>query len=170
MWQDDQVLEAPEAAISLATEALNAAGGVRFLFVQPAAEGRPAAQVQVGGDRMAFDPVGRTVEVTGQGRLLTRDVDLKAASLTVIPDKEPGRARSIKARGGVTIKKGTREAFGEAADYDVEKDVIVLTGRPYLVDQERGTVRGDKLTFRLSDGTIEVENKGNERSEIVIKS
>ncbi len=170
MWQDDQVLEAPEAAISMDTEALAASGGVRFLFVQPAAEGRPAAQVQVGGERMAFDPAGRTVTFTGQGRLLTRDVDLKAASLTVIPDTEPGRARSITARGGVVIKKGGREAFGELADYDVEKDVIVLTGRPYLVDQERGTVRGDKLTFRLSDGTIEVENKGNERSEIVIKS
>jgi lipopolysaccharide transport protein LptA len=170
MWQDDQVLEAPEALISLDTEALDAGAGVRFLFVQPAAGDRPAASVQVGGERMAFDPAGRTIEFKGKGRMRTRDVELQADSLTVIPDKEPGRARSIRARGGVTIKKGGREAFGEAADYDVEKDVIVLTGRPYLVDKERGTVRGDKLTFRLSDGTIEVENRANERSEIVIKS
>lgn len=170
MWQDDQVLEAPEATFSLGSEALSAGVGVRFLFVQPAAEGRPAAPVEVGGDRMAFDPAGRTVEFKGQGRLRTRDVDLRAESLIVVPDKEPGRARSVRARGGVVIKKGGREAFGDIADFDVEKDVIVLTGRPYLVDQERGTVRGDKLTFRLSDGTIEVENRAQERSEIVIKS
>ncbi|MCX6559583.1 MAG: LPS export ABC transporter periplasmic protein LptC [Candidatus Aminicenantes bacterium] len=170
MWQDDQILEAPEAAISLQTEVLTATGGAGFRFVQPAGKNRPAAAVQVGGEKMDFDPQSRQVVFRGQGRLRTRDVDLKADLLTVVPDKEPGRARSIQARGTVAIKKGDREAFGEAADYDVEGDTIVLTGHPYLVDKERGTVRGDKLTFRLSDGNIQVENRAQERSEIVIKS
>jgi len=170
IWQDDQVLEASAVNLSLDTEALSAAGGVRFQFVRPAGEGRPAAPVTISSDRMDFDPSTRQIAFRDKGRLRTRNADLRAQSLTIIPEKEPGAARAVRARGGVIIQKGDREAFGEAAEFDVEKDAIVLTGSPYLVDKERGTIRGDKLTFRLSDGTIEVENRSKQQAEILIKS
>jgi lipopolysaccharide export system protein LptA len=54
--------------------------------------------------------------------------------------------------------------------YDLDKETIVLTGNPSLIDKEKGTVEGDKLTFHLGDGRILVENKDRERPVTFIKS
>jgi lipopolysaccharide export system protein LptA len=170
MWQDDRILEAAQAVLSLESEALSASGGVRFQFVRPAGEGRPAAPVTISSDRMDFDPATRRITFRDKGRLRTREADLRAQTLIILPGEEAGKARAVTAQGGVMIKKGDREAFGEAAEFDVDRDAIVLTGNPYLVDKERGTIRGDKLTFRLTDGTIEVENRSKQQAEILIKS
>jgi lipopolysaccharide export system protein LptA len=76
----------------------------------------------------------------------------------------------MRATKNVTIIQEAKEAVGETADYDIEKDTMVLTGRPVLTLKEKGTVKGDKLTFRLADGTILVENRDQQRSVAVIKS
>lgn len=170
MWQDKQVLEARELTLTESSEELTASGDVRSSFVQAPKEGAAAERVVVGGDRMAYDPRTRRVVFSGNGHLRLRDIDLKAEELTVLPAAEPGRAETIQARRRVVIRQGLREATGEAADYDIAKETIVLTGRPVLTDKDKGTVRGDKLTFRLADDTILIENKNLERSEIVIKS
>jgi len=170
MWQDDQVLESVEAVLNADSEALEATGGVAFRFVRPAGEGRAAAPVIISADRMDFDPSTRRIVFRGRGILRTRDAEIRAQTLTVLPEKVPGKARSVRAEGGVIIRNGDRKAFGETAEFDVEKDAVILTGSPYLIDKEKGTIRGDKLTFHLSDGTIEVENRSQRPSEIVIKT
>jgi lipopolysaccharide export system protein LptA len=102
--------------------------------------------------------------------LITRNVVLRAGLITVLPGEVAGKARSMRATKNVTIVQEAKEAVGETADYDVEKDTMVLTGRPVLTLKDKSTVRGDKLTFRLGDGTILVENQDQQRSVAVIKS
>jgi lipopolysaccharide export system protein LptA len=70
----------------------------------------------------------------------------------------------------VVIRRDNREARGEEARYVLAEETVVLTGQPVLIDQERGTVEGDKLIFHLSDGRIQVENTARERSVIIIRS
>jgi lipopolysaccharide export system protein LptA len=70
----------------------------------------------------------------------------------------------------VTITEELREGKGEKALYDLEQETMVLTGKPKVVDKQKGVIEGDKLTFRLGEGRIQVENKDRERSTTVIKS
>ncbi len=171
LWQDKQVLEGPEIAINKETQAMRGTQGVKTQFSHTPSAGGPDERVEVGGERMDYDPKTKVVVFSGKGYLRSRDVDIRAAAMAIVPEASGGKPRLIQARGAVVLKqKKTREARGEAADYDVGLETIVLTGRPVVVDREKGTFRGDKLTFNLADGNIQVDNRDQQRSDVVIKS
>lgn len=170
LWQDKQVLLGPEIGLNKETQGMRGTGGVKTQFSQASRTGGAEERVEVGGERMEYDPRTRVVAFTGNGYLRTRDLDIQAASVSIVPEAAGGRPRLIQARGGVVLKQKTREARSEAADYDIGQDAVVLTGRPVVVDKEKGTIRGDKLTFHLPDGNIQVDNRDQQRSDVVIKS
>jgi lipopolysaccharide transport protein LptA len=170
LWQDKQVLLGPEIGLNKETQAMHGTGGVKTQFSQAAKAGGAEERVEVGGERMEYDPRTRVVAFIGNGYLRTRDLDIQAASMSIVPEVGGGRPRLIQARGSVVLRQKTREARGEAADYDIGRDAVVLTGRPVVVDKEKGTIRGDKLTFHLADGNIQVDNRDQQRSDVVIKS
>ena len=99
-----------------------------------------------------------------------KNIDLKAQSIEVHKGSEKGEIGEIVAHKRVIIVQDKREGHGEQAVYDVEKDSVVLTGNPVLIDENQGEIRGDKLTFHMGDGRIVVETKDKERSVTVIKS
>lgn len=75
--------------------------------------------------------------------------------------------RATRSKSGpVMISMGDRDASGDLAVYDIKQDTITVTGNPVLKEKETGEVRGDKLTFYLTDGRIQVQ----ERSSAAIKS
>jgi lipopolysaccharide transport protein LptA len=170
LWQDKQVLEGPEIVINKETQAMRGTQGVKTQFSHTPKAGGPDERVEVGGERMDYDPKTRVVVFSGKGYLLTKDVDIRAEAVALVPEASSSRPRLIQARGAVVLKQKTREGRGEAADYDVGKETIILTGHPVVVDREKGTFRGDKLTFNLGDGNIQVDNKDQQRSDVVIKS
>ena len=145
-------------------------GGVKTQFSHTPKAGGPDERVEVGGDRMDYDPKTRVVGFSGNGYLRTKDVDIKSETVSIVPEAGGGRPRLIQARGSVVLTQKTREARSEAADYDVGQETIVLTGHPVVVDKQKGTFRGDKLTFHLADGNIQVDNRDQQRSDVVIKS
>ena len=63
----------------------------------------------------------------------------------------------------------TIATLGQEAVYNVAQEIVVLSGKPVLIDKTRGKVEGHKLTFHLADDRIIVENRDGERSEAVIK-
>lgn len=63
------------------------------------------------------------------------------------------------ADGGVRIEQEDAQASSEQADYAAEAQTIVLSGgTPKIVDAQRGTVTGAKLTLFLADGRILVNS------------
>jgi lipopolysaccharide transport protein LptA len=119
---------------------------------------------------MDYDPKTRVIVFSGNGYLLTKDVDIRAEAVAIVPEASAGKPRFIQARRSVVLKQKAREGRSEAADYDVGLETVVLTGHPVVVDKEKGTFRGDKLTFHLADGNIRVDNRDQQRSDVVIKS
>jgi lipopolysaccharide transport protein LptA len=170
LWQDKQVLLGPEIIINKETQAMAGTGGVKTQFSHTPKAGGPDERVEVGGDRMDYDPKTRVVGFSGNGYLRTKDVDIKSEAVSIVPETAAGHPRLIQARGRVVLVQKTREARSEAADYDVGQETIVLTGHPVVVDKQKGTFRGDKLTFHLADGNIQVDNRDQQRSDVVIKS
>jgi lipopolysaccharide export system protein LptA len=95
---------------------------------------------------------------------------LTSADLAISLKEEGNAMDRILAKGKVVIIQETKEGRGEEANYDLMADTVVLTGRPVLVEKDKGTTEGDKLTFYLGDGRIFIENKERGRSAAVIKS
>jgi lipopolysaccharide export system protein LptA len=173
MWQDKEVLLGQEVAFNEETGEMQGQGDIKSFFPHTPKEGEKEERVEISAERMSYEPkVHQMIYEGAKDRcsLITRNVVLRAGLITVLPGEVAGKARSMRATKNVTIVQEAKEAVGETADYDVEKDTMVLTGRPVLTLKDKSTVRGDKLTFRLGDGTILVENQDQQRSVAVIKS
>ena len=171
MWQGKQFLSADELTIWRDSGEISGQGNVRASFPYiPRKEEKKEERIEVGGSRMGFAPETRLLSLGQDAWLKTQKVGLNSDAIIVHLRKERGEIEKIEARGQVVITEGTRQGKGTEALYDLDKETIVLTGNPSLIDKEKGTVEGDKLTFHLGDGRILVENKDRERPVTFIKS
>lgn len=162
-WQGKRVLAAQEIGVGEESGDVSCQGRVRSSFPHQPKGGGPERRVEIGADKMNYDAKANLVLYENGVSLRTGTADLTCRSISVDPGESGGEPRSMHAAGQVVIVFPPREATGEIADYDVEKDTIALTGRPVLKDKDKGTVQGDKLTFRLADGSILVESRDQNR-------
>lgn len=72
---------------------------------------------------------------------------------------DTGEIRRLKAKGGVMVANGAETASGDAADYDVEKGLITMTGAVTL-KQGGNVVTGASLTIDLNTGQGKVDGNG----------
>jgi lipopolysaccharide transport protein LptA len=173
-WQEQRILSAQEISLSEDMAEMTCQGGVQSVFPHKAKEGEPERRVEIAAGKMRYDSGAHQLIYEDNCQLRSGAAVLQSGIITVDPGEGGGEIRSFRATKGkskvVTIVMNAREGTGELAEYDVQKDTITLTGRPELKEKDKGTVRGDKLTFHLADGTIRVESRDQERPVPVIKS
>jgi lipopolysaccharide export system protein LptA len=119
---------------------------------------------------MEYSPADSTASFRVRSFVRIPDARLSADGVVINLSGEPKEVRELRARGGVVFDFERYEGRGAEARYDPEADTLALTGDPVLSEKGRGDSRGDKLTFRLGDGRILIENKGQGRSITVVKS
>jgi lipopolysaccharide export system protein LptA len=171
MWQDKEMLFAEKLEVLKKTGDISGEGSVRavFPFVPKKEEGKEE-RIEMGGEKMNLNAKDNLLTYEQNCWLKAQNIDLKSQSLFAYLREKQGEIQKIEAKGNVIITEESREGRGTQALYDLEKETIVLTGNPTLIDKEKGVIEGDKLTFYLGDGKILVENKNRERSVTVIKS
>ncbi len=170
MWQDKEVLVGQDISLQEETGEVQGIGDVRSIFPHTPKEGQKEERVEISAGRMSYDPKSNQIVYEDHCSLKTKNIELSAGLVTVTPGEAAGQIRWMRATKNVKIVQESREAVGETAEYDVQQDTMALTGRPVLTLKDKATVRGDKLTFRLGDGTILVESQDQQRSVAVIKS
>jgi lipopolysaccharide export system protein LptA len=170
VWQGEDSLLAGSLKVLKETGEITGRGEVRAGFLHPRPGASGDGRVEVRGDEIEYSPGDRTVSFRGGGSVRMPDASLSASEVFVDLRKESRDIRSLRAEGKVAVFQGNCEGRGGQAVYDPEADTVVLTGRPFLVEKDKGTSRGDKLTFHLADGKILIENKGQGRSITVVKS
>jgi lipopolysaccharide transport protein LptA len=168
--QENKVLTAEDVQIAEDTGDIACSGRVASVFPHKPKNSAKEEQVRIAADKMRYDRESNQVVYEDHGSMKTRDAEVGADWITVTSDPTTGDVRWIRASKSLTVVMNTKAATGEEAVYDVEQETITITGRPVLKDKEKGTVRGDKLTFYLADGRIHVETRDPIRSETVIKS
>jgi lipopolysaccharide export system protein LptA len=99
------------------------------------------------GDRVVFE--GDVVARQG-------DVTLQADRVEVQVKPDTREIRSVEARGSVRIQRGDVVASGEAASYDAQSGVVVLTGDP-KVWRDKDVLAGQKITLYLAENRSVVE-------------
>jgi lipopolysaccharide transport protein LptA len=171
MWQEKKMLFAETLTVLEKTADISGEGRVRAVCpFTPQKEGGKEERIEMGGEKMALIPKTHLLTFERDCWLKAQNIDLKSESLVAYLREDKSDIQSIKAKGNVIIKEQTSEGRGAQALYDLDKDTIVLTGNPTLIDKEKGIIEGDKLTFHLGDGKIVVENKDRERSVTINKS
>jgi lipopolysaccharide transport protein LptA len=171
MWQGKQVLSADRLTVMKKTGELTAEGKVRATFSRlPKEEGATEEKIEIGGEKLTFSPQANRLDFEKECSLKSKNVGLNSDGIAVSLREKTAELRQIEAKGKVTFTEKLREGKGEKAVYDLEEETIVLTGNPRIIDKEKGVIEGEKLTFRLGEGRIQVENKDRERSTTVIKS
>ncbi len=169
IWQEDDVLRAGEIMLNAETRKILCIQGVKAT-VPYKPKDKEEERVEISSDIMVFKPEENLVSYRENASLRVKDIKLRARSISVYLKEEKGEMKKIVARGNVIIEQNLREGRGEEASYDVDEEIIVLSGNPVLIEKEKGVTRGDKLTFYMADGRIAVENPDRERSKTVIKS
>jgi lipopolysaccharide transport protein LptA len=171
MWQEKEMLYAEKLTILRDTGDISGEGRVRAVFsFVPKKEGGKEERMEMGGEKMNLKTKDNLLTFEQNCWLKAQNVDLKSEALFAYLQEKKSEIQKIEAKGNVIIIEEGREGRGKNALYDLEKETIVLTGSPSLIDKEKGVIEGDKLTFHLGDGRILVENKDRERSVTVIKS
>lgn len=170
MWQEKETVGADKMTVQRETGNFSGEGRVRAVFTYlPKKEGAQEERIEAGGDKMAFNAEESLLRFEQNGWLTEKNIRLKAQSIMVYLARKRAGVLMIHAKGKVTVIDEFREGQAEEAAYDLEKETVVLTGNPVVVDKKRGVVDGDKLTFHLGDDRILVENKERDRSTTVIK-
>jgi lipopolysaccharide transport protein LptA len=171
MWQGKEIIFADELTALKKTGEFTGEGHVRaFLHYSPKTEGAEEEKIEIGGEKMNFIPQESRLTYEKASWLKSKKIRLNSERIMVRFRENSAEIQFIEAQGNVTIAEDLREGRGDNAIYLLEEETMVLTGNPKVTDKEKGVIEGDKLTFRLGEGRIQVENKDRERSTTVIKS
>jgi lipopolysaccharide transport protein LptA/LPS export ABC transporter protein LptC len=171
MWQGKEILFADRMSALKKTGEIAGEGHVRaVLHHQQKREGAEEEKIEIGGETMIFTPQQHLLTYEQSCWLKSKKAELTSERINVFFLEKTSEIQQIEAQGNVTITEAFREGHGEKALYLPEEDTVILTGNPKIIDKEKGVIEGDKLTFRLGEGRIQVENKDRERSTTVIKS
>lgn len=169
-WQDGEFLLAGELDLFEATGEMRGRGGVAAGMTQAPAAGISGRRIEVGGEDMSCSAADRVLSFRKKSYVQMPGARLGAETIDAVLGREGRGVDTLTALTSVVVSKGRYEGRGDRAFYEAEADRVSLTGRPVLVDKEGGSSRGDKLTFDLGDGKIQVENEGQGRSTTVVKS
>lgn len=110
------------------------------------------APIDVTSARLAIDENATTALFTGDVIVIQDTMTLYAPWVKVFYKEDQSGISLLKAKDGVTIIQNEEAAEGENADYDLEKEIIVMTG-DVLVTQKLSAIASDKMTIQLDDGT-----------------
>jgi lipopolysaccharide export system protein LptA len=170
LWQDNGAIQADALEVLESSGELRARGGVIAGFPFRGRSPSEESRIEIGGKEMAYSPADRTAAFRGGSLVRTQDFQLVAGTVSVRLMEGKKEVERLIAGGSVVVSHGLYEGRGGEAVYDPGAGTVVLTGSPVLVEKGKGASRGDKLTFRLGDDKILIENKGQGRSITVVKS
>ena len=178
LWQGPSVLEADSIELLRETRVMNAAGKVRGVFQQEAAEPtgtapapakRPVLWHVSSGTVTYWDTESRAhleknVVVQSEDQRMRGPV----LDLYFTHGEGNGGASQISravGTGGVIVEQGDRRGTAEKGVYTAADQKFVLNGgKPTLFDPEQGTTSGRELTFFLADDTIVVDSGNGSRT------
>lgn len=169
-WQGKQAVTAQELDILEDSGEISCRGGVKSVFSQKSRETAPEERIEIAGEEFGYHSGESRISYDQKCSMSLKNVTLSSGSISVFLKPGGSDMETIVAKENVVIRQDGKEGRGEEAKYDIQKDILVLTGRPVLFDKDRGATEGDKLTFHLGDGRIFIENRERGRSVSVIKS
>lgn len=111
----------------------------------------PAAPINVTADTLSVSQADSLATFSGNVVVTQSGMELHAATVKVIYNKQSKGIAELRASGGVTVKAGTNAAASDEAVYVVGTSGLVMTGHVILT-MEQATIAGEMLTINLTTG------------------
>lgn len=169
LWQEDHALYAESIFLDRFSRKLIASGEVTSLFHSSfGEEGETSTMVKA--KRMTYEEEPPKVLYEDGVRTTTSQGSLKCDRLQIFLKRQQGEisVRRILAEGHVRMTQLNRSSFSQMAEYlSLEKKVMLWGGSPQIVDYERGSTTGARLTININDDSVSVE--GNPEKQAVSK-
>ena len=186
LWQGKNLLEAGSIELDGERKEVVARQGVYSLWAGLAAtgNGKPPSSPQGSGalaaqrdtyeiwsDSLVYRDPQKQAHYQGGVRLFSRSRTLTAAELELFLrsaataagrgfDSKDMRLERAVAQGDVRLAEPARTAEGSKAEYLPQAGHILLYGSPaVVVDSERGSLQGARLTYSIADGRIFVDGE-----------
>lgn len=167
LWQKDRILYAEDIRLNRLEGKLVATGGVTNLFHRPG-EAASSPGTMVRSQKMTYEEGARKIVYEEGVATTAPEGRLQSDRLQVFLRQENGQTSVDKAlaEGNVRMAQPNRTAFSQWAEYRSREGKVVLWGGPpQVVDYERGSTTGARLTIDIGGGSVAVE--GNSRNRAV---
>ncbi|MEP3430120.1 MAG: LptA/OstA family protein [Roseibium sp.] len=119
-----------------------------------------ASELQVEDNSKLATFTGDVVVIQGETRLETQQLKVfydgngngngEAASAGAVPAQQ--EISRLEADGGVYISSKDQTATGDAASFDMAREIMIMTGREVVLNQGPNVVVGNHLTVNLKTG------------------
>ena len=114
--------------------------------------------VDIQCDRGRMDGPKQQLTCVGHVRVKRNTTDITCDRLIAYyANRDVNEVKRFECIGNVEAVDGDRWARSDYADFNNEKEILVMTGNPEA-RQGRNTMRGTKITFYVTSDLIDVEN------------
>ena len=181
-WQGTNVLESSALDVYRTQKRVSSGLQVVTSFLQPATTGNGQGStshstggtrpVTVHADFLDYFDEGRRARYHGNVRMVTESTTMQSDRLDVYfaqgDTLESSEVERAEADGHVRVTEPGRAGSGDHGEYFAGPGKIVLTGGPpSLVDAEKGSTTGQRLTFFIHDDRLFVD--GGDQSPSLTK-
>lgn len=113
-----------------------------------------ASELRVEDNKNTATFVGDVVVTQGETKLKTERLKVFYAGSGASTNEEAVQQRisRLEAEGGVHVTSKDQTATGDQANFDMTREVMVMTGREVVLSQGPNVVVGKKLTVNLKTG------------------
>lgn len=128
--------------------------------------------IQIESDKLEVNESKSMAVFTGNVNVVQGDTLLKAGRMTVYykPDPKTGGAPTtttgstaidrLEVEGKVYVKSGTQVGTGDRGTFDVDSNVLVLSGKEVVLSDGPNVLKGCKLTVHMTTGKSDVDSCG----------
>ncbi len=103
----------------------------------------------------------------GNARLTRGEAELRASRVVIMLGKK-GKPKRLIAEGSVRYIEPGRSATAEYAEYDLEKEVIVLRGRA-VVEEDKNVLEADEIVYDRKNKTLQAKGENRRVRTIYIE-
>jgi lipopolysaccharide export system protein LptA len=174
LWQEDQVLRADTIVLYRNDKRLAAEKNVTSLFYTEEESGQNRKQERkpttVRSEELVYDDNTQKATYSKQVVMNSTMGTLRSNQLEVFLTSQAKQANKraverLLATGSVKISQPGKLATSESAEFfQAEKKAILTGGMPRVLDSERGSTSGARLTLFLDDGSISIVGSPETRS------
>ena len=164
MWQDDNFITAPVIELDRNEKMMQAWDGVESCLYSVEREveknKKEIVPMFASAEKMNYRDANRTVHYEGKVKLRQGTDRIEAQVADAIMDEKNQLTRMTGERD-VVLTQPQKRGTGDRIEYEVAKEVAVLTGKEvFLDDKERGvTTKGSRLTMNLRDARIQINDE-----------
>ncbi|MEO8216035.1 MAG: LPS export ABC transporter periplasmic protein LptC [Acidobacteriota bacterium] len=160
-WQDRNTLLGGDLLIQGQGDLIQSSDGVRLILYNTRGL-QKSGPILGRGDKLMARKSEQKIDLTGNVQIDEEGRTLNAQQATFHFDNAH-RIQKVESVGNVRLTESTtgRKGTGEAANYQVSDQIIILTGSPAVVTEPKGTLRGQQIVFDLARNKVDVRSGTN---------